>query len=495
MTAQATNSAKPTSRPVRKTLGLTGVTINAMALTAPGAFIWLLYQTQAAASPNGYLGIWPGVLAALIGALITAFSFGELARRYPEAGLRSAYHFAEQVFRTQKYPAHHPGARIAKFVTGWTAHLYYWVYPGVMVAFMGILADYLLRQFGYQPTISGQIILACAFAAFIGFLALRGITGTTTTSIILNTVQLVTLITFSGLAIAFRVLNPLGLTAAEWAAPAATAVLLPSGLAPLLIQMALAMMLMAGFEASTSLAAAANNPRRDIPRAAILALVVQGVLVYLLEYFASGLAFNTRLAAPAALSAPIGELALQIGDALLSGNGFSLMMIIAMTVIVALIAATLTAMNNGARITFSMALDDEMPDLLGFLHPKYATPYMIVIIMSVFTGVVGAVGLLGGLPALMGIILAANLGAFSLYALLCVLTITAYAGTSEFNLFRHGVLPVLGTLVNVGMVIAVLAIGLISGGVLRQAIALAGGLAGVWLVICMVYFFIKKPAD
>ncbi|MFZ6027510.1 MAG: APC family permease [Chloroflexota bacterium] len=492
MTTQATNAIAPAKSPARKTLGLTGVTINAMALTAPGAFIWLLYQAQAAATPGGYLGIWPGVLLALLGAVITALSFGELARRYPEAGLRSAYHFAEQVFRTQALPAHRPRARAAKFITGWTAHLYYWVYPGVMVAFMGILADYLLRQFGYRPTVAGQIILACAFAAFIGFLALRGITGTTTSSIILNTVQLVTLLAFSGLAILFRVTNPLGLAPGEWAAPSATAVLLPAGLASLLLQAALAMMLMAGFESSTSLAVAANNPSRDIPRAAVLALILQGVLVYLLEYFAGGLAFNTRLAAPASLPAPIGELAIQIGDALLKGNGFSFMMIIAMTVIVALIAATLTAMNNGVRITFSMAMDDELPDLLGFLHPKYATPYVIVILMGAFSGVVGAAGLLGGLPVLMGIILAANLGAFALYALLCTLTIAAYAGTPAFHVVKHGLLPILGLALNLGMVIAVPVIGFVSGGPFAQAAAIAAGLAGLWLLICTVYFFIKK---
>ena len=37
----------------RRTLGLTGITINAMALTAPGALMWLLYQSQAAASFGG----------------------------------------------------------------------------------------------------------------------------------------------------------------------------------------------------------------------------------------------------------------------------------------------------------------------------------------------------------------------------------------------------------------------------------------------------------
>ena len=34
---------------VKATLGLTGVTMNAMALIAPGAFLWITYQLQAAA--------------------------------------------------------------------------------------------------------------------------------------------------------------------------------------------------------------------------------------------------------------------------------------------------------------------------------------------------------------------------------------------------------------------------------------------------------------
>src|SRR5436190_21741263 len=99
---------------VRKTLGLTGITINAMALTAPGAFLWLLYQVQAAASFDGVADIWPGVFIALLSAMITAFSFGELARRYPEAGFRSAYHFADRFFARQENRRNRALARIGK---------------------------------------------------------------------------------------------------------------------------------------------------------------------------------------------------------------------------------------------------------------------------------------------------------------------------------------------------------------------------------------------
>ena len=85
------------------TLGLTGVTVNAMALIAPGAFLWLTFQLQAAQTvPGGTdstaLDMWPGIIFALILAFLTALSYAELARRYPEAGTGSSYYFAEKAF-------------------------------------------------------------------------------------------------------------------------------------------------------------------------------------------------------------------------------------------------------------------------------------------------------------------------------------------------------------------------------------------------------------
>ena len=74
-------------------LGLLGATMNAMALIAPGAFLWITYQLQAAATaPNGASvasDIWAGIVVALIVAFLTALSYSELARIYPEAGFAS----------------------------------------------------------------------------------------------------------------------------------------------------------------------------------------------------------------------------------------------------------------------------------------------------------------------------------------------------------------------------------------------------------------------
>src|SRR6266700_7163953 len=93
----------PEQATVRPTLGLTGVTVNAMALIAPGAFLWITYQLQAAQTiPGGTdttaLDMWPGIVFALILAFLTAVSYSELATIYPEAGTGSCYYFAEKAF-------------------------------------------------------------------------------------------------------------------------------------------------------------------------------------------------------------------------------------------------------------------------------------------------------------------------------------------------------------------------------------------------------------
>lgn len=475
------------SKPVRKTLGLTGITLNAMALTAPGAFLWLLYKVQAAAGTE----IWPGVLLALLSAMLTALSFGELARRYPEAGFRSAYHFADRFFATRKESRHRSLARIAKFITGWAAHLYYWIYPGVMVAFLGLLADYLLRYFGNRPTVYGEALIAAALAAFIGFLALRGITGTTTTSVVLNTIQITTLLIFGGLAIAFRLTNPGEFASPEWTYSSASAIFSAQDPQGVLFQAALAMILMVGFESSTALGASATNARRDIPRGTVLALIIQGIFSYLVGYFVAGLALNARIDLNTS-NVPLADLTLQMGELMLNGYGASLMLFIGFMVMLALLGGTLTAINNGVRISFAMALDEEMPDVLGFLHPQYATPYNAVILLSTVSAVIGASGIIGGLPVLMGIILASNLGALLMYAVLCVLTIVTFAGEASFNLVRHGLLPVLGFSTNVGIVIAATVIGLGLGGIITQAVWIAWSIAVLWLLASVAYYFVRR---
>src|ERR1700730_1170615 len=197
---------------MKRTLTLTGVTVNAMALIAPGAFLWTTFQTQAALSHHGASTaneMWTGLFFSLILALLTAYSYAELARVYPDAGTGSSYYFAEAAFLDKERPQHQRYARAAKLSVGWISHLYYWIYPGIMVAFTATLFGYLYSSLVHHPlTWLPLSMVAIAFAALVGYVAYLGITGSTIASIAVNIVQIVCLLTVSIVFIWFRVAHP-----------------------------------------------------------------------------------------------------------------------------------------------------------------------------------------------------------------------------------------------------------------------------------------------
>ncbi len=493
-------SSNPTG--MKKTLGLTGVTVNAMALIAPGAFLWMTFQLQAAnvdsSGGSTAADMWTGIVAALVVAFLTAFAFAELARRYPEAGSGSAYYFAEKAFLDREEPSHQRWARLAKFVTGWAAHLFYWVYPGVMVGFMAVLVTYILGQFDIDLPVTGQVVVAILFSALVGSIAARGISGSTRAAIAINIIQLTALVLFSVLAIIYRVDNPQHVAAGGWYHADGGSILLPHNLSAMLFQSTIAILILVGFESSTALAAEAINPKRDIPRAVILSLVIQGLFAYLFQYFAANYALGSWLGAgkgidaAAASAAPIGDMAKIFGDELLGGFGFAFMIALAATVALAILGTTLAAMNTGVRISFAMAQDEEMPEIMGLLHGRYATPYMGIVIMVIVSAIIGSIGVAGGVTYLTGITLASNLGTFILYGLICALTVIAFLGRPEFNILKHGIIPVLGFIVNVVMVLAIFIIGIQSGGATAEATFMALALGGAWLAVSLAYFVISS---
>jgi amino acid transporter len=503
-----------TSSGMKKTLGLTGVTVNAMALIAPGAFLWMTYQLQAANVDSSGVStakdMWTGIIGALIVAFLTAFAFAELARRYPEAGTGSAYYFAERAFLDRQSASFHRWARLIKFITGWAAHLFYWVYPGVMVAFFAVLASYVFDQFGITLPIAGQVLIAILFSISVGMIAVRGISGSTRAAIAINIIQLVALVVFSILAISFRLNNPENLPKSTWYHSDGGGIVFPHNLAAMLFQSTIAILILVGFESSTALAAETKNPKKDIPRGVILSLVIQGLFAYLFQYFATNFAMGAWLGegcikgtgavcgidAAAVSSAPIGDMAVQFGDSLLGGFGFAFMIVLASTVAIAILGTTLAAINTGVRISFAMAQDAEMPEIMGLMHGKYATPYMGVWMMVAVSAVVGSIGVAGhkifggdsNIVYLTGITLASNLGTFILYGLICVLTIVAFVGTKEFGFIKHVTIPILGLVANIIMVLAIFIIGIDTGGTTADATYLALGLSGTWLAVSLLYF-------
>jgi amino acid transporter len=149
-------------------------------------------------------------------------------------------------------------------------------------------------------------------------------------------------------------------------------------------------------------------------------------------------------------------------------------------------------MNTGVRISFAMAQDREMPDIMGLLHDKYATPHMGVLVMVIISAVIGSVGVLGGVVTLTGITLASNLGTFALYGIICVITIVAFGGKKEFNIFKHGIIPALGLMGNLLLVGVIFIIGIIAGGDTAKETYIALVVSAAWLLISVAYFLISS---
>ena len=198
---------EPPKTEMKATLGLTGLTINAMALIAPGAFLWLTYEEQALyGAPTAGAAMWIGIVFALVLCFATAMSYAELSKLYPGAG--SSYLYAEQAFlgKTKAFK----WARIIKFFTGWNSHLYYWIYSGLMVGVTAVLAGWLCGQLmpnTFSTTYNSPLFMwlfCIVFSLGVGYIAYRGVNGTTAVNMAINVIQIFALVAFAIMAIAYR---------------------------------------------------------------------------------------------------------------------------------------------------------------------------------------------------------------------------------------------------------------------------------------------------
>ena len=572
---------------MQATLGLTGLTSNAMALIAPGAFLWLTFFIQAttgvAGQPSTAPAMWMGIFAALLLCLATAVSYAEISKLYPGTG--SSYYYAEQALLSKDKAFKY--ARIAKFIVGWGSHLYYWVYPGVMVGTTGIFVGYVVG-FLYPSFISGanpgpvfMALVAIVFSFFVAWIAQKGAGASTAVNIAINIVQISALLVFSVLALGYRINHPSGApgfqydsqTLATYTYQFATnpkdgstirdasgtpQPLLDSAGKPVpytitypdkdpssgnmlthtsaksvvsvqnfnwvFIQATVAILILVGFESVTALGGEAKNPSKHIPIAVIASLLIQGLICYLIEYFAANYFLNSgyTMQSAAGSAAPIGDMMIIVGDALLGqGHGKYFMLAEAVTVFLALIGTTLSCMNTGARVTYAMGKDDEAPEHFGLLHAESLTPRRAIWTLAAISAVLGALAVsfvfadagaptdatiaalphgilssfgysthdkLAAMPnSLLTITLTSNFGTFILYALSCLLCIIAFNKRPDHSFVRHLLIPGFGLLANL-VCMAFYVIGpFFNLGTKMEPLA-ALGISAVWGLYGAVYF-------
>jgi basic amino acid/polyamine antiporter, APA family len=573
---------------MKKTLGLTGLTMNAMALIAPGAFLWLTFAGQAAAGATAP-SMWIGIVFATVLCLATAVCYAEMAKLYPGTG--SSYYFAEQSFLN--HDKAWPYARLAKFVVGWGSHLYYWIYPGVMVGVIGVISGYLVGTIwpnfmsASNPGPMFMMAVAIAFSFGVSYIAHRGITGSTAVNIAINIIQISALIVFAVMALGYRANHPPGSVAFQFDAqtsaaynyefattsqtvngqstdvitrdangvprpkldaagkpvpyrisypekdasgafvshPTARSVVGMHNFGWMFVQATIAILILVGFESVTSMGGEARNAKRDVPIAVIISLLVQGCFCYMFEYFAANYFLNSGypMSFAGASAAPIGDMMTMVGDAVFgAGNGRTFMLLEAATVFLALIGTTLSCINTGARVTYAMGKDQEVPGHFGMLHGKNLTPHRAIWTLATISAVIGCITVLmffgdGAAPADSAIqalphgfwssfgytthdkmaalpntflttTLASNFGTFLLYMLSCLTCIVCYHKHPQFKVVRHLVVPLFGLGANL-VCMAFYLIGPFMGYGTKMEPLIALGLALVWGIYGGIYFF------
>ena len=490
--------AESTSAPageMKRSLTLTGVTVNAMALIAPGAFLWTTYQLQAAqvaGKDSTAPAMWGGLFFALVLAMLTAYSYSELARAFPDAGTGSSYYFAEAALLEKEKPQHRKYARFAKLWIGWISHLYYWLYPGIMVVFTGTLFYYIYATMFHHNLTWLPLAGICVVFAFVaGFIAYRGISGSTMTAIVINVIQITSLLAVSVIFIAYR----LGHSSKIWEISSVGKVLIPGNFIHVLYQGTIAILLLVGFESVTALGAEAINPDKDIKRGILLSLLIQGGICYLIEYFAANFAagHSTQTYAQAAVNpAPIAGMLTNIGNSALGNTGTTISLLVAVTVLLALIGTTLACLNTGVRVTYSMAKDKEMPSILGLLHGEFATPHGGIWVLTAISALIGiyAVDPYTVHP-ITQVTLASNTGTFLVYGATCIVAVIAFSHRHDKHIFKHYIVPVLGFLMNIAMLAAVVYLAVKAGGESASDAYKALAVVGIWLVIGGIWFVVN----
>jgi len=577
---------------MQATLGLTGLTSNAMALIAPGAFLWLTFFIQAttgvAGQPSTAPSMWIGIFAALLLCLATAVAYAEISKLYPGTG--SSYYYAEQALLSKDKAFKY--ARVAKFIVGWGSHLYYWVYPGVMVAttgiFVGYVVGFLFPNFlsGSNPGPVFMALVAIVFSFFVAWIAQKGAGASTAVNLAINVVQISALVVFSVLALGYRANHPTGSPAFNYdsqtlstytyqfatnakdgsvvrdasgapmplldkagkpvpftidypAADSSGNMLTHTSAASVVgvhkfswmfIQATVAILILVGFESVTSLGGEAKNPTKHIPIAVIASLLIQGLICYLFEYFAANYFLNSgyTMQSAAGSAAPIGDMMIIVGDALLGqGHGKYFMLAEAVTVFLALIGTTLSCMNTGARVTYAMGKDDEAPEHFGILHAESLTPRRAIWTLALISAVLGTLAVslvfadasaptdatiaalphnifssfgysthdkLAALPnSLLTITLTSNFGTFILYALSCLLCIVAYSHRADRNLLVHILIPGFGLLANLTCMAFYLAGPFFNLGTKMEPLS-ALGISAVWGLYGAIYFLRSSKA-
>ena len=303
-----------------------------------GAGIYVLIGEAAGFAGNS---MWISFLLGTVVAIFAGLSYAELSALYPKAA--AEYTFVKNAFKNHFFG----------FIIGWlTAITSIIVAATVALGFGGYLT-----QFVDLPIVIGAILLI-GILSIVNFIGIKESAWANTIFALITAAGLV-LIIFLGFVI--EPVEPVDYFEA------------PNGTTGIILAFVLIFFAFIGFEDMANVAEEVKRPRKTIPRAIILSVVITGGIYVLVSLSVVRILNWEELAAS---SAPLADVA----HSVLGINGSVTLSLIALFATASTVLITLVA---GARILYGMAKSNSLPQILGRIHPKTKTPWIAVIVILI----------------------------------------------------------------------------------------------------------------
>ena len=304
-------------------------------------------------------------------ALLTAFSYAELGSCFHDAG--GGYLWVKEGL-----------PKWNGFISGWMSWFAHAVACSLYALGFGAYFELVLHEFNivmpHWGFLSPQKILAAVTALLFAYVNFRGASETGKIGNIVTMAKIVILLIFIGFGLNLIMHRP------DW--QEAFTPFFPNGWGGVFKAMGLTFIAFQGFEVISQCSEEIKNPKKNIPRAVFLSLIIV-VPIYLLIAFTALGAVKPEGMTPWDYLASNKETALvEVAKSFFVGGGIMLL--------VGGLISTMSALNatiySSSRVAFAMGRDRNFPTFFSKVHKKNFTPHLSIL-FSLFLVVIMAVSL------------------------------------------------------------------------------------------------------
>ena len=406
---------------------------------AVGQSVGLLALVMALAITTSQIAGFAGPAAPLayliagLGSLCLAYVFIRFTRRMASAG--SIYTYVARGLGSE-----------AGFVGGWLYGGAFTVGVSFTLAIASFYTQVFLSRVLRTDVTADWFWTFCVGIVLLFLFAFFDIRTSTRTQLVVTAVGVVAV-----LVVVFAILGvggAHGITGRPFSPGAA-----PGGFSGLFFAVVFGFTAFGGFESAAALGEESVNPRRAIPRAILVSILVAVVFLVLTTYaFSIGYGADAQGAGRWAVdAAPLDTLASHYTNSTLAT-------VIDLLVAIDAFIASLAGLNLASRVVFAMGRDRGLPRMLGRSHRRYQSPWVAILLILLVTLLLGAIpgnlmDRLGGthtpqpLPFVFFMAATATLGLLGAYLLASISGLVFFHRHREGGTAQRVVFPLVAALI------------------------------------------------